>query len=78
MNHGLLEKLARESRAVYLSDLRMPRYRRKLVKLLTGVQAEDYAFTEWRDAVAYLTGKKLAEIKDGEEARAFLINELEE
>lgn len=77
MNHGLLEKLTRESRAVYLSDLRMPRYRKKLVRLLTDMQASDYAFAEWRDAVAYLTGKRIAELRDGEEAKAFLIKELE-
>lgn len=78
MNHGLLENLAREARTVYLSDLRMPRYRKKLVRLLTGVRAEDYDFTEWRDAVTYLTGKPAVDVKAAADVKGFLIEKLKE
>lgn len=78
MNHGLLENLARRIRTVYLSDLRMPRYRRKLIRQIEDVRAVDYELAEWRDAIVYLTGIRGAEVRDMEEAKEFLLERLEE
>lgn len=76
MNHGLLETLAGKINAAYLSDLRMMSHRKELLRLLSQVPAQDYPVEEWQDAVAYLAGKPGSWVKDSEEAKKYLMEQL--
>lgn len=76
MNEGLLEELADVMGVTYLSDLRMPGYRRGLVQTLYGIYAENYSISKWRDAIQYLLGTATGSFRDAEEAKAYLIEHL--
>ena len=64
---GLLERIWREVRCPYLSDLRLdPAFRGRIAWAVGRIPAAAFSDGEWREALAYLTGEKTA----GQEARA--------
>ena len=53
---NLLERLARETGCVYLSDLHKQDVQAKLLAALSKVAADSYPLDEWNEALVYVAG----------------------
>ena len=69
---GLLDRIARQMDCLYLSDLRNPAYIPAIHNTIALIQANEYALSEWNDAVQYITTKPLT-FSTSYEARNFLL-----
>lgn len=52
--HSLLDDLCQEIGCLYLSDLRLSRWRGAIGRWLLHITADDYPQTQWEDAYTYL------------------------
>lgn len=68
---GLLDDLQMRLGLEYLSNLRFYNYK-KIKAVIEDISADDYALTEWNDAVEYLTNEPI-QFDSACEAREFLL-----
>ena len=69
----LLDFLAERTGCAYLSDLRKPYLFPGLSEIMDGIEPRTYSFSEWEDAISYITGER-KEVSDEQEAKSFLIS----
>ena len=67
---GLLEFLAHQVGASYISDLRKDDFHRELINCIEKIKSTDYPINEWVDVLDYLTGikRRIESPEEGKEA----------
>lgn len=56
-----------------LSDLRKPYLFPGLSEIMDSIEPRAYSFSEWADAISYITGEH-KEVSDEQEAKSFLVH----
>lgn len=74
---GLLDDLGRKLHCLYLSELRKPSLASDLCRELRAIPAGRYPWSEWEDALHYLTGTQKAAPAPPKAVRARLLELLE-
>lgn len=69
----LLDFLAERAGCAYLSDLRKPYLFPGLSEIMDSIEPRAYSFSEWADAISYITGEH-KEVSDEQEAKSFLVH----
>jgi hypothetical protein len=72
---GLLEFLAHQVGASYISDLRKGIYHKDLIRCIENIVSTTYAISEWLDVLDYLTGTA-KDIQSPEEGKLALLEAL--